>query len=256
MLAYLHDPLLQPYFSPCYDLLPFCVLLPSSHTLSHSRCAFLIYFFAHAATPQRTTRTETESATHNPRSPIPHLLLPTHNASPNQIPAPPLPMAQTRPHPLLDNPTLPHARPPRRLRPPRLQRLHRHLTRVPFPLSLPPPSPLPIPAQPPIFNQLTPAPAHSITIIYLFFETICTLLLLSEITLFARHRLSPGTYLVLSVIKATIWTVVFVIYVVRLATLTDSSGRANPLGLVLGGELEAVVLLWVSALASDLFGLF
>lgn len=87
---------------------------------------------------------------------------------------------------------------------------------------------------------------HSIAIIYMFFETICILLSISEIILFARHRLEPGTYLVLQVVKSTIWTVVFIIYVVRLATLKDGLGATNPLAFFLGGDLEAIILLCVA----------
>jgi len=79
----------------------------------------------------------------------------------------------------------------------------------------------------------------------MFFETICILLSISEIILFARHRLEPGTYLVLQVVKSTIWTVVFIIYVVRLATLKDGLGATNPLAFFLGGDLEAIILLCV-----------
>ena len=79
------------------------------------------------------------------------------------------------------------------------------------------------------------------------FDAVCIILNITEIVLFAKKKLAPITYLVLQVVKTSIWTIVFIVYIVRLATIQGTEGYyIDGFDLFLGGDIEAIVLLYVN----------
>lgn len=82
-------------------------------------------------------------------------------------------------------------------------------------------------------------------------EAVCIILDITEIILFAKRKLAPLTFLVLQVVKTTIWTIIFIIYVVRLATVASSASyELNSTILFLSGDIEALIILYVPSLYS------
>ena len=56
---------------------------------------------------------------------------------------------------------------------------------------------------------------HSTTLITLLMSGICLILVITEITLFAKRNLRPITYLVFQSVKTTFWTILFLISLVN-----------------------------------------
>ena len=70
---------------------------------------------------------------------------------------------------------------------------------------------------------------------------VCLILDITEIILFAKHILQPLIYLVLSVVKTTVWFIIFMITVV--GTVKEGGGTSGT-QVLLGGFVESVILLY------------
>ena len=87
---------------------------------------------------------------------------------------------------------------------------------------------------------------------------ICIILIITEIILFARMHLKPLTYLVLQVVKATLWIILFLMTLVGVNRGSGSSAASEPVSFgsfsyyLLAGLIESIIVLYVISLLPTL----
>jgi len=97
----------------------------------------------------------------------------------------------------------------------------------------------------PIYSDVNSGAVHAaedvIIPIWMAIIVLCLILTITEIVLLARQKLKPLTFLIMNVVKSTIWTVIFVFDVI--SAVDNSSRTASAIAII----IEAVLLLcfWI-----------
>jgi len=100
----------------------------------------------------------------------------------------------------------------------------------------------------PIYSDVDSSAVHAaenvIIPVWMSVIVICLILTITEIVLLARHKLKPLAFVIMNVVKSTIWTIIFIFDVI--SAVDNRSRTASAISII----IEAVLLLcfWIPLL--------